>query len=205
MYVPSLADTEELAAVVARKDLPGYGELRPGLKDVAEGLEELAHLVGKVTAGYMSRGSGPESSLWVEMELITHAAARVGRLADEMEAPRDDRRGVWDAPGTGEVAVRSPAAAAVLAALEYGAEEELHPSRAHKTRTGRARDREMWRGTAVMPYPVPVVTSVSQPSPSIAYRYMVTIRVGSVEDGVARVPSVIRRPPGPSARRALPS
>ncbi|MFE4173891.1 hypothetical protein ACFRR7_17900 [Streptomyces sp. NPDC056909] len=44
-----------------------------------------------------------------------------------------------DAPGTGEVAVRSPAAA-VLAALEYGAEKELHRARTHKTRTGYARD-----------------------------------------------------------------
>ncbi|MFE4832061.1 hypothetical protein [Streptomyces sp. NPDC056672] len=49
-----------------------------------------------------------------------------------------------DAPGTGEVAVRSPAAA-VLTALEYGAEKELHRkelhrARTHKTRTGYARD-----------------------------------------------------------------
>ncbi|WP_405984253.1 hypothetical protein [Streptomyces sp. NBC_00872] len=97
VYVPSLADTEEQAAVATRKDLLAYGELarasyylergelRPGLKDVAEVLEELAHLVGRVAAGYVSRGSEAESSLRVEMELITHTAARVGKLADEVE------------------------------------------------------------------------------------------------------------------------
>ncbi|WP_331743476.1 tyrosine-type recombinase/integrase (plasmid) [Streptomyces sp. NBC_00873] len=46
--------------------------------------------------------------------------------------------------GSGAVAVHDPAAA-VLAALEKGAEEELNRARAHKTRTGYARDWEVWR------------------------------------------------------------
>jgi hypothetical protein len=98
VYVPFPADEEEQAAVATRNDLPAYGELaraahylergelRPGLKDVAEVLEELAHLVGEVAAGYVERGSDAESTLRVETERITHTAARVGKLADEVEA-----------------------------------------------------------------------------------------------------------------------
>ncbi|MFE3601347.1 hypothetical protein [Streptomyces sp. NPDC059142] len=98
VYVPFPADDEEQAAVATRKDLPAYGELpraahylergelRAGLKDVAEVLEEVAHLVGEVAAGYVERGSDAESTLRVETERITHTAARVGKLADEVEA-----------------------------------------------------------------------------------------------------------------------
>ncbi|MEW1926397.1 hypothetical protein [Streptomyces sp. NPDC088360] len=98
VYVPFPAEEEEQAAVAARDDLPAYGELaraayylergelRPGLKDVTEVLEELAHLVGEVAAGYVARGSDAESTLRVETERITHTAARVGKLADEVEA-----------------------------------------------------------------------------------------------------------------------
>ncbi|MFE4829822.1 hypothetical protein [Streptomyces sp. NPDC056672] len=102
VYVPFPADEEEQAAVATRDDLvpavPAYGELaraahylergqlRLGLKDVAEVLEELAHLVGEVAAGYVSRGSDAESTLRVETERIAHTAARVGKLADEVEA-----------------------------------------------------------------------------------------------------------------------
>lgn len=64
VYVPSTADDDEQAAAATRDDLPAYGELpraayhlergelRPGLKDVAEVLEELAHLVGEVAADF---------------------------------------------------------------------------------------------------------------------------------------------------------
>ncbi|MFF3958770.1 hypothetical protein ACFYY1_37040 [Streptomyces sp. NPDC001890] len=49
-----------------------------------------------------------------------------------------------DAPGAGGVAVHDPVAA-VLAALDTKAAEDLHESRPHKTRTGYARDWELWQ------------------------------------------------------------
>ncbi|MFE7212471.1 tyrosine-type recombinase/integrase [Streptomyces sp. NPDC057611] len=48
-----------------------------------------------------------------------------------------------DASGGG--VVPADPAAAVLAALEQGAEEELHRARAHKTKTGYTRDWEVWQ------------------------------------------------------------
>lgn len=49
-----------------------------------------------------------------------------------------------DAPRAGAVAVRDPVAA-VLAALDTRAAEDLHDSRPHKIRTGYARDWQLWR------------------------------------------------------------
>ncbi|MFE5098028.1 hypothetical protein ACFRCI_49405 [Streptomyces sp. NPDC056638] len=48
-----------------------------------------------------------------------------------------------DSPGADEVAVHDPVAA-VLAALDTKAAEDLHESRPHKTKTGNARDWELW-------------------------------------------------------------
>jgi hypothetical protein len=48
-----------------------------------------------------------------------------------------------DAPGAGEVAVHDPLAA-VLAALDTKAAEDLHESRPDKTKSGYARDWELW-------------------------------------------------------------
>lgn len=96
VYVPFLAENEEQAAVATRDDLPAYGELpraayhlergelRPGLKDVAEVLEELAHLVGEVAADFTEHDEDG-SQLRVEAKRITHAAERVGKLADTVE------------------------------------------------------------------------------------------------------------------------
>ncbi|MEU1312556.1 hypothetical protein ABZ419_27205 [Streptomyces cinnamoneus] len=96
VYVPFPAEAEEQAAVATRDDLPAYGELaraahylqrgdlRPGLKDVAEVLEELAHLVGEVAADFTEHDEDG-STLRVEAKRITHAAERVGKLADEVE------------------------------------------------------------------------------------------------------------------------
>ncbi|MEV4438060.1 hypothetical protein AB0K09_03425 [Streptomyces sp. NPDC049577] len=93
VYVPF---QEEQAAVATRDDLPAYGELaraayylergelRAGLKDVAEVLEELAHLVGEVAADFAEHDE-EGSTLRVEAKRITHAAERVGKLADEVE------------------------------------------------------------------------------------------------------------------------
>ncbi|WP_374987180.1 hypothetical protein [Streptomyces fradiae] len=49
-----------------------------------------------------------------------------------------------DAPGAGEVAVHDPVAA-VLAALDTKAAEDLHDRRPRKTKTGYARDWELWQ------------------------------------------------------------
>ncbi|MFF3958771.1 hypothetical protein ACFYY1_37045 [Streptomyces sp. NPDC001890] len=96
VYVPFPAEDEEQAAVATRDDLPAYGELpraayhlergelRPGLKDIAEVLEELAHLVGEVAADYTEHDEDG-SQLRVEAKRITHAAERVGKLADTVE------------------------------------------------------------------------------------------------------------------------
>ncbi|WP_331718746.1 hypothetical protein [Streptomyces sp. NBC_00212] len=96
VYVPFGADEEEQAAVAARADLPAYGELpraahylergelRAGLKDVAEVLEEVAHLVGEVAADCTEHDEDG-SKLRVEAKRIAHAAERVGRLAAEVE------------------------------------------------------------------------------------------------------------------------
>ncbi|ORT54647.1 hypothetical protein [Streptomyces sp. CB03238] len=96
VYVPFPAEDEEQAAVATRDDLPAYGELpraayhlergelRPGLKDVAEVLEELAHLVGEVAADCTEHDEDG-SQLRVEAKRITHAAERVGKLADTVE------------------------------------------------------------------------------------------------------------------------
>ncbi|MFK0121621.1 hypothetical protein [Streptomyces sp. NPDC090994] len=96
VYVPFPAKDEEQAAVASRDDLPAYGELpraayhlergelRPGLKDVAEVLEELAHLVGEVAADFTEHDEDG-SQLRVEAKRITHAAERVGKLADTVE------------------------------------------------------------------------------------------------------------------------
>ncbi|KUF17468.1 hypothetical protein AT728_16265 [Streptomyces silvensis] len=96
VYVPFPAEDEEQAAVAARDDLPAYGELpraayhlergelRPGLKDVAEVLEELAHLVGEVAADF-TEDDEDGSQLRVEAKRITHAAERVGKFADTVE------------------------------------------------------------------------------------------------------------------------
>jgi hypothetical protein len=96
VFVPFPAGEEEQAAVATRHDLPAYGELaraahylergelRPGLKDVAEVLEELAYLVGEVAAEFTEQVKDG-SALRVEAKRITHAAERVGRLADEVE------------------------------------------------------------------------------------------------------------------------
>lgn len=98
VYVPFPADEEEQAAVATRDDLPAYGELpraahylergqlRPGLTDTAEVLDEVAHLVGEVAAGYVETGSAGLAALEVEAERITQAAARVRKLAGEVEA-----------------------------------------------------------------------------------------------------------------------
>ncbi|UQI49832.1 hypothetical protein M1P56_35675 (plasmid) [Streptomyces sp. HU2014] len=96
VYVPFPADEEEQAAVATRDDLPAYGELaraayylergelRAGLKDVAEVLEELAHLVGEVAADFTEHDEDGWQ-LRVEAKRITHAAERVGKLSDEVE------------------------------------------------------------------------------------------------------------------------
>lgn len=98
VYVPFPADEEEQAAVATRDDLPAYGELpraahylergelRPGLMDAAGVLDEVAHLVGEVAAGYVETGSDGKAALEVEAERITHAAARVRTLAGQVEA-----------------------------------------------------------------------------------------------------------------------
>lgn len=98
VYVPFPADEEEQAAVATRADLPAYGELpraahylergelRPGLTDAAEVLNEVAHLVGEVAAGYVETGSAGLAALEVEAERITQAGARVRKLAGEVEA-----------------------------------------------------------------------------------------------------------------------
>ncbi|MFI0901767.1 hypothetical protein [Streptomyces sp. NPDC020983] len=98
VYVPFPADEEEQAAVATRDDLPAYGELpraahylergqlRPGLTDTAEVLDEVAHLVGEVAAGYVETGSAGLAALEVEAERITQAATRVRKLAGEVEA-----------------------------------------------------------------------------------------------------------------------
>ncbi|CAM5373681.1 Integrase OS=Streptomyces fumanus OX=67302 GN=GCM10018772_70580 PE=4 SV=1 [Streptomyces fumanus] len=49
-----------------------------------------------------------------------------------------------DVPGAGEVAVHDPVAA-VLAALDTKAVEDLYDRRPHKTKTGYARDWELWQ------------------------------------------------------------
>lgn len=91
-------DPEEtfMAAVDASDDVPAYGELaraahylergelRLGLKDVAEVLDEVAHLVGEVAADFTEHDEDG-STLRVEAKRITHAAARVRKLADEVE------------------------------------------------------------------------------------------------------------------------
>ncbi|MBD0844235.1 hypothetical protein ICC28_36925 [Streptomyces sp. TRM68416] len=96
VYVPFPAEDEEQAAVATRDDLPAYGELpraayhlergelRAGLKDVTEVLEELAHLVGEVAADCTEHDEDG-SQLRVEAKRITHAAERVGKLADTVE------------------------------------------------------------------------------------------------------------------------
>lgn len=96
VYVPFPAEEAEQVAVAARDDLPAYGELpraayhlergelRPGLKDVAEVLEEVAHLVGEVAAEFAEQDEDG-SQLRVEAKRITHAAERVGKLADTVE------------------------------------------------------------------------------------------------------------------------
>ncbi|MFH9820208.1 hypothetical protein [Streptomyces sp. NPDC017230] len=96
VYVPFSAEDEEQAAVATRSDLPAYGELpraayhlergelRAGLKDVTEVLEELAHLVGEVAADFTEHDEDG-SQLRVEAKRITHAAERVGKLADTVE------------------------------------------------------------------------------------------------------------------------
>ncbi|MFI9311243.1 hypothetical protein [Streptomyces triculaminicus] len=96
VYVPFPAEPEEQAAVATRDDLPAYGELaraayylergelRAGLKDVAEVLEELAHLVGEVAADFTEHDE-EGSTLRVEAKRITHASERIGKLADEVE------------------------------------------------------------------------------------------------------------------------
>ncbi|WP_404200305.1 hypothetical protein [Streptomyces tauricus] len=83
VYVPFLAE-EEQAAVATRDDLPAYGELpraahflergqlHPGLEDIAGVLQEVAHLVGEVAAGYVATGSDAADTLRVETERITH-------------------------------------------------------------------------------------------------------------------------------------
>jgi hypothetical protein len=101
VYVPFLAEEEERAAVATRDDLPACGELartaydlecgelRPGLKDVAEVLEEVAHLVGPVAVKCVAMGSDAADTLRVETERITHTVAQVRKLddlADEVEA-----------------------------------------------------------------------------------------------------------------------
>ncbi|MFJ8896701.1 hypothetical protein ACIRCZ_19115 [Leifsonia sp. NPDC102414] len=100
VYVPFPAEDEEQAAVATRDDLPAYGELpraahylmrgelRPGLTDAAEVLDEVAHLVGEVAAGYVETGSDGLAALEVEADRITHSAARVRKLADEVEAAK---------------------------------------------------------------------------------------------------------------------
>lgn len=96
VYVPFPAEDEEQAAVATRDALPAYGEfpraayhlergeLRAGLKDVAEVLEELAHLVGEVAADFAVHDEDG-SQLRVEAKQITHAAERVGKLAETVE------------------------------------------------------------------------------------------------------------------------
>ncbi|CAM5373623.1 putative protein OS=Streptomyces fumanus OX=67302 GN=GCM10018772_70590 PE=4 SV=1 [Streptomyces fumanus] len=96
VYVPFPAEDEEQAAVATRDDLPAYGELpraayhlergelRPGLKDVAEVLAELAHLVGEVAADFTEHDEDG-SQLKVEAKRISHAAERVGKLADTVD------------------------------------------------------------------------------------------------------------------------
>lgn len=97
VYVPFPAEDEEQAAVATRDDLPAYGELpraayhlergelRAGLKDVAEVLEEVAHLVGEVAADYTEHDEDG-AQLRVEAKRITHSAERVRKLSDEVEA-----------------------------------------------------------------------------------------------------------------------
>jgi hypothetical protein len=97
VYVPNGTD-EEQASVASRHDLPPYGEfpraahhleqgeLGPGLKDVAEVLDEVAHLVGTVAAEYVETGSDAARTLKVEAERITYSAARVVTLADTVES-----------------------------------------------------------------------------------------------------------------------
>jgi hypothetical protein len=46
----------------------------------------VAHLVGEVAAGDVTTGSESASALEVETERITNIAARVRKLADEVEA-----------------------------------------------------------------------------------------------------------------------
>ncbi|MFE5847699.1 hypothetical protein ACFQ7N_39375 [Streptomyces niveus] len=96
VYVPFPAEQEEQAAVATRDDLPAYGELpraahylergelRPGLKDIAGVLQEVAHLVGEVAADFAEDEDG--SALRVEAKRITHSAERIGKLAGEVEA-----------------------------------------------------------------------------------------------------------------------
>ncbi|MFD0253643.1 hypothetical protein ACFVGX_22315 [Streptomyces sp. NPDC127113] len=97
VYVPFPAEAEEQAAVATRDDLPAYGELPraahylergelyPGLTDVAEVLDEVAHLAGEVAADYLETGSDGQAALKVEAERITQSAARVRKLAGEVE------------------------------------------------------------------------------------------------------------------------
>ncbi|MEU6965129.1 hypothetical protein [Streptomyces chrestomyceticus] len=96
VYVPFPAEDEEQAAVATRDDLPAYGELpraahylergelRAGLKASAVVLEEVAHLVGEVAADFTEHDEDGEQ-LRVEAKRITHAAERVGKLADTVE------------------------------------------------------------------------------------------------------------------------
>jgi hypothetical protein len=60
------------------------GELRAGLTDVAEVLEELAHLVGEVAADFTEHDEDG-STLRVEAKRITLAAERVAKLAHQVE------------------------------------------------------------------------------------------------------------------------
>jgi hypothetical protein len=99
VYVPDGASAEEQAAVAARDDLPpafaelgraayylGRGDLERGLGDVAEVLAEASVLVGDDAAGYVATGSESANALNVEADRITHTAARVRKLANEVEA-----------------------------------------------------------------------------------------------------------------------
>ena len=96
VYVPFPAEEEEQAAVATRDDLPAYdefaraahylerGELRPGLKDAAKVLDEVARLVGEVAADCAEHDEDG-SNLRVEAKRITHAAERVRKLSGEVE------------------------------------------------------------------------------------------------------------------------
>lgn len=88
---------QEQIAVATRDDLPAYdelpaarylkhGDLHPDLAGAAEVLDDFAHLVGEVAAGCVERSSDGPAALEVEAQRITHSAARVRTLADEVEA-----------------------------------------------------------------------------------------------------------------------